>query len=245
MTHSALYEGTVRHRRFRVRAHEFRHSLALAYLDLDELPHLLGGRLVRPGPGLVRFRREDYLPAVTGPSLADAVRELVGQRTGETPTGPVRLLTQLRSFGHCFNPVSFVYCFDSEGRVQAIVSEVTNTPWGERRAYVLERDGEGPVLGGTFSKELHVSPFMAMDQRYRWRATEPGRTVSIHIESEQDGEPAFDATLALRRRPLTRRSLAGVTARYPAASMRVLALIYGHALRLKLKGVPLHPHPAR
>jgi uncharacterized protein len=244
VTHSALYEGTVRHRRFRVRGHEFRHSLALAYLDLDELPHLLGGRLVRRRPGLVRFRREDYLPGAPG-ALADAVRELVGQRTGRTPAGPVRVLTQLRSFGHCFNPVSFAYCFDTEERVQAIVSEVTNTPWGERRAYVLERDREGRVLGGTFSKELHVSPFMAMDQRYRWRATEPGPTVSIHIESEQDGERAFDATLALRRRPLTRRSLAGVTARYPAASMRVLALIYGHALRLKLKGVPLHPNPAR
>ena len=52
--HSALYEGTIRHRRFAVRSHEFRHRIAMAYVDLDELPRLLDGRLVRSRPGLVR-----------------------------------------------------------------------------------------------------------------------------------------------------------------------------------------------
>ena len=47
----------------------------------------------------------------------------------------------------------------------------------------------------------------------------------------------------MRRRELSRRTLAGITARYPAATARVLALIYAHALRLKLKGARVHPHP--
>ncbi|MEA2323929.1 MAG: uncharacterized protein QOD81_3779, partial [Solirubrobacteraceae bacterium] len=132
--HSALYEGTVRHRRFAVRHSEFRHRLALAYVDLDELPDLLGGRLASPRPGIVRFRRADYLGDPATP-LGDAVRGLVAERTGRDPGGPVRLLTQLRTLGHCFNPVSFYYCFDGEDRMQAMVAEVTNTPWGERHAY--------------------------------------------------------------------------------------------------------------
>ena len=61
MTASALYEGTIRHRRFADRPGEFTHRIAMAYLDLDELPELLGGRLVRSRPGLVRFRRSDHL----------------------------------------------------------------------------------------------------------------------------------------------------------------------------------------
>ena len=110
MTASAIYEGTIRHRRFAVRSHEFSHRMALAYLDLDELDGLLGGRLVADRPGLVRFRRADYLgdPSV---GLADAVRAAGGAPDGQAPTGPIRLLTQLRTFGHCFNPVSFYYCF--------------------------------------------------------------------------------------------------------------------------------------
>lgn len=244
MTTSALYEGTIRHRRFTERATEFTHRLALAYVDLDELPRLLGGRLLRRRPGLVRFRRADYLgdPAVP---LADAVRALVAERTGHAPEGPVRLLTNLRTLGHVFNPVSFYYCLDRDGELDTLVAEVTNTPWGERHAYVLARDGGAgdAVLRGSFDKALHVSPFMAMDQRYGWRAPAPGATLSVHIESREDGRPAFDATLGLRRTPFSSRALARVTARYPAATLRMLALIYGHALMLWVRGVPVQPHP--
>jgi DUF1365 family protein len=155
----------------------------------------------------------------------------------------VRLLTQLRSFGHCFNPVSFYYCFDEAGEhVQSVVAEVTNTPWGERHAYVVKRQGPG-ILKGDSEKVLHVSPFMDMDQRYDWRVADPGETLSVHIENSRDGERAFDATLSMRRRPLTRGTLAAVTARYPFATARVQALIYAHAVRLKLKGVRVRPHP--
>ena len=241
MNRSAIYEGTIRHRRFAVRKHEFRYRIGMAYVDLDELTSLLGGRLVRRRSGLVRFRRRDYLGDPTLP-LDVAVRALVAERLGSAPQGPIRLLTHLRTFGHCFNPVSFYYCFAPDGdRLEAIVAEVTNTPWGERHAYVLEAGAAIPR--GGFDKALHVSPFMPMDQRYTWRAPAPGATLSVQIESAREGERAFDATLGLKRRPLTRRALARTTARHPAATLRMLALIYGHAVALKLKGVPVNPHP--
>lgn len=244
MTRSAIYEGTVRHRRFRERSHEFRHKIAMVYVDLDELPGLLDGRLVRSRPGVVRFRRSDYLGASDVP-LADAVRARIREECdGWAPEGPVRLLTHLRTFGHCFNPVSFYYCFAADGeRLEAVIAEVTSTPWGESHAYVLPRTGESPILGGGFDKRLHVSPFMDMEQRYAWRAPAPGRTLSVHIESAQDGHTAFDATLGLKRAPLTRRTMAGITARFPAATLRMLALIYAHAVALKVKGVRVKPHP--
>lgn len=190
---SALYEGTIRHRRFAQRGHEFRHKIAMAYLD-------------------------------EGEGDAAVARALVRERTGTALDGPVRLLT----LGRGFNPVRFHYCFDGAERLRAIVAEVTNTPWGERHSYVL--DGSGPVLEGTHEKAMRVSPFMGMDQRYVWRAAEPGNTVSVHIESHEDGRKAFDATLSLRRRP-------GRAPRLPGGSLRATALIYGHAVLLRLKGV--------
>jgi DUF1365 family protein len=211
-----IYEGTVRHRRFAERSNEFTHKVALAYVDLDNPPG--GGRLVR-------FEPADYLGQ-------DAVRDLVEERVGQRPEGQIRLLTQLRTFGICFNPVSFYYCF-GDG-LEAVVADVTNTPWGERHSYVVS--GPGRVLKGESEKALHVSPFMGMDHRYDWRVTEPGETLSVHIESRRNGALAFDATLSMRRRPFSRRALA-------LGNARVLALIYGHALQLKLKGVGVHPHP--
>ena len=233
---SCIYEGTIRHRRLEPRR-SFQHRIALFYLDLEELPGLAGGRLVRPRPGLLRFRRADYLGR-DGRPLDDAVREAVDAGTGRRPEGPIRVLTQLRSFGHTFNPVSFYYCLDPAGqRVDAIVAEVTNTPWGEQHAYVV--DGNC----GEMVKALHVSPFMGMDHRYVVRAGTPGEHLSVQIESRHADTVRFEATIALRRVELTRRSVARVTWRYPLAGARTLALIYGHALGLKLAGARVSAHP--
>jgi dehydrogenase/reductase SDR family protein 12 len=149
---SCIYEGTIRHRRLQPRR-EFTHRLALAYLDLEELPRLLDGRLVGRRPALVPVRRRDYLgdPDV---SPDRAVRDLVNDRTGWRPKGPIRVLTHLRSLGHCFNPVSFYYCLGPTGAsVQNLVAEVTNTPWGERHAErvidsVLDMVLDRSVIGG-------------------------------------------------------------------------------------------------
>lgn len=257
MSVSCLYAGTVRHRRRRP-SRQFTYGLTLAYLDLEELPNLLGGRLTRPWPGLLRVRRRDLLGDPHTP-LQESVRETVRAATGIAPAGPIRVLTQPRSFGLCFNPVSFYYCFEPSGReVETIVAEVTNTPWRERHAYVLAAgtagaaeapdatgDASGRLLRDTAEKQLHVSPLMGMDQRYRFAATAPGETLSLHIEVGEDAQPVFDATLGLRRRDLNRGSLRRFALRNPFASVRVLALIYLQALRARLAGATYHPHPTR
>lgn len=177
-----------------------------------------------------------YLDA--GDSAAEAIRARVAAEAGSAPDGPVRVLTHPRGF----NPVSFYYCFDRGERLQALLAEVTNTPWGERESYVLTRgDREGCVLRAESQKLMHVSPFFGMDQRYDWRVAEPGTTLSVHIENREHGQRAFDATLSLRRHELTRTTLAATR----ASSLRVLPLIYGHAAAVRLSGIRTRPHPAR
>jgi DUF1365 family protein len=248
---SCLYEGGVRHRRFDEPADEFRYPLFMAYLDLDELPGLFDGMPLVSArrAALARFRRADYLGDPCVP-LKDAVWSLVGERTGSRPDGPVRLLTHMRCFGHCFNPVSFYYCFDRAGeRVVAVVAEVTNTPWGERHAYVMSVDrsadhGTLRLMRGQFSKRLHVSPLMGMDHTYDWRLSEPAGQLLVHIESHRpDGQSVFDATLSLRRREISPRSLADTLTRYPFLTLRIMTRIYSHALALKLRGATYFPHP--
>jgi DUF1365 family protein len=128
--------------------------------------------------------------------------------------------------------------------VRAVLAEVTNTPWGERHTYLLSpADGAPGVLCSRFEKALHVSPFMGMDHVYEARATEPGSELAVHIDSERGGERVFSATLTMERVALTPAAAARLSARYPLASARVLSLIYGHAVGLKLTGARVHPHP--
>lgn len=248
--HSALYTGRLSHRRVAPVTHAFGYRVTLVWLDLAELDQVFRGRWLwstrRPAPAWLR--RADHLgdPAVP---LDAAVRDRVECETGRRPAGPVRLLTQLRTFGLCFNPVSFYYCFDArDRRVEAIVAEVSNTPWNERHAYVLSApDGAAAAAPLRFrlAKAFHVSPFMPMDLDYDWRFSIPGERLVVRMENRRAGRKLFDASLALQRREITAGSLAATLARQPLASLTVLGRIYWQALRLALKRAPFHAHPTR
>lgn len=245
---SAVYEGIVRHRRYAPRPHDFRYRVAQLYLDLDELDQVFADRWFWSvgRRNLAEFRRSDFLGVATTP-LGDAVRDCVASATGNRPAGPIRLLTHLRYAGHSFNPVSFYYCYAADGtRLDYIVAEITNTPWHERHTYVLTTRAaqtKGAALQWTFAKAFHVSPFIPMDRAYAWQFTVPGRNLSVQMGVLQDGRHEFEASLALRRRPLDGASLSRVLRRFPLMTTQVVTAIYWNALRLWLKGTPVYAHP--
>ncbi len=246
---SCLYEGDVRHRRFTPVHHEFRYRLFLLYIDLDELPTLFRGRWLWSAdrPNLAWFRRGDHLGPPAQP-LAESVRDLVEARTGVRPSGAIRLLTHFRYFGFAMNPISLYYCFDSGDRVEFVVAEVNNTPWGEQHCYVLDpRPADRRVLAARVPKELHVSPFFDMNFDYHVRLTTPGESLVVQIENHErlsgTAQPAFDATLRLRRRPLTGPVLARALCLYPHMTGQVFAKIYWQAFQLWCLRIPFVPHP--
>jgi DUF1365 family protein len=175
--------------------------------------------------------------------LKQAVLDVVEARLGTRPAGPVRLLTQVRCLGYVFNPVTFYYCFAADAAtLEAIVAEITNTPWKERHAYVLPaRDGE---VRGSFQKVFHVSPFLGMRQRYRWLLTTPGDRLAVTMVNEEDGRDVFSATLALQRHELSRSRLWRLAIRQPFMAWRVHLGIYIQAWRLRRKSTPYFEHPA-
>ncbi len=249
MSASAVYEGWIRHRRFEPIEHTFCYPLFLLYLDLDELPEALdpyplwSARRAAPA----RFLRSDFMGDPKLP-LAQCARDTVAASSGHRPEGPIRLLAGLRYFGHSFNPVCFYYCFEEKGeRVEAVIADVRNIPWGERHPYVLARgDHAGKVLSDQLDKALHVSPLMGMDQTYAFHAGEPDERLLVHIESrplEGRGGPTFDATLNMKRRALSRALMLRLLARYPLVSLQVVAKIYAQSIRLRLKGAGYFPHP--
>ena len=246
--HSRIYKGWIRHRRLAPRRHRFRYRMFMLYIDLSELPSLFDGTPFWSArrPALAWFKRSDYLGRQNEP-LDQSVRDLVALRTGARPLGPIRLLTHLRYFGYCMNPVSFYYCFNAAGdALETIVAEITNTPWGERHQYVLPvADPAAALSQFRFDKAFHVSPFMPMDMQYRWNFSAPAERLLVHMQNFMRGEFVFDATLALRGEPITRAALLRALLSFPLMTAKVIGAIHWQALKLWLKRTPLHSHPGR
>jgi len=234
---SALYTGTIRHRRYVDTPHSFKYQLFMCLLDVDQLPGVCD--LERPWKWFVRFDRDDHL-GHKEQSLSEAVRDLVLQETGFRPSGPVLLLTHLRYFGYRMNPLSVYYCLDaSGGGIHALVLEVNNTPWNEQHCYVLDnREGSPHRVNAAFTKAFHVSPFLGMDYSYRCRAGAPGKNLVFHLENHREGRVDFDATLAMQRRTLNGGTLALALLHFPLMTMKVTAGIYYEAFRLWMKRAP-------
>lgn len=246
---SCLYRGALAHKRLTPVVNGFRYRLFMVYLDLAELDSVFKGRWLWSVERFnwATFWRRDHIRR-PGP-LVQVVREIVNEQLGFTPQGPIRMLTHLRYCGYCFNPISIYYCYAADAQtLEAIVTEVHNTPWGEE--YVRALDARrGPNDGAFYcfelDKEFHVSPFMPLDLHYVWRFTAPEEKLAAAMELFREGRQIFNVTLELERQPLDGRTLAKALLRWPVMTGRVVLAIYWQAVRLKCKGVPFYSHPTQ
>ncbi|MGD8784196.1 MAG: DUF1365 domain-containing protein, partial [Thioalkalispiraceae bacterium] len=219
-------------------------------LDLDELDTVFKKRWFwsTSKPAIAWFKRSDYLGENNIP-LKEAVYQRVEELTGKRPQGPVRLLTHLRYLGYVFNPVSFYYCYDkTDTYIETIVAEITNTPWGERHSYVLPLTDEmrkKSHMRFELDKEFHISPFMDMDMRYDWRFTQPADLLTVHMNNFDNDKKVFDATLSMKKRPMTAANCARALTVFPLMTTKVIFGIYWEALRLFIKRIPFYNHPEK
>lgn len=217
----------------------------MAYVDLAELA---AGSLdrwpvfsSRTPFALTSLLSRDHLVNEPGEELDAGVRALVHGATGVWPTGPVRLLTNLRILGVEFNPVSFYYVFEGE-EVAHVVAEVSNFPWFEQHTYVLSRaPGECRFEG--CEKAFHVSPFMGMDLRYEWIVRTPAERLGVCISLVKQGDSFFTATLDASRRPFSAAGILWMQITHPMQTVRIMVAILYEAVKLFRRGLRFFPHP--
>jgi DUF1365 family protein len=245
---SAIYSGTLRHRRFEPVRHEFTYPLFMAFLDVDRIPELMK---VSPFTSYNRFNWAGFHDADHYGDPQVTLRRRLETSAAENgirlPNGPIYLLTHLRYLGYNFNPISLFYCYTKEGALDTILAEVNST-FGESHNYWLSAANQiGKPGSGTYRcpKRIHVSPFMPMRLDYRFVLPSPGERLVAHMNTLEGERSAFDATLRLRRQPWNASALHGALMRFPWMTAKVIAAIHWEALKLHWKKVPVFTHPAR
>lgn len=241
--HSALFVGSVWHKRFRPRVHEFKYPIFQCFLDLDDLPRIQQQHrfFSVDRPNLISFRESDYLdPDRVG--LRQSVLDFASRHT-DVAIDRVMVLSQPRIFGLAFNPLSIFYLYQKDQLV-GLVAEVHNTPWNERHRYFVPCDSSEPIHHYEHVKGFHVSPFNPMELDYRWRFNEPADVLSVSLDVRQQHNPDihyFCAAFSLEREPIAK--LSSLLIRFPLAAVTTVIRIYYHAVKLWLKKVPFHDHP--
>ena len=245
---SAIYSGTLRHRRFEPARHDFTYPLFMAFLDIDHIPELMK---ISPFTSYNRFNwasfhERDHFGEPAAP-LRERLTTDAARQGIRLPDGPILLLTHLRYLGYNFNPISLFYCYSRQGALETVLAEVNNT-FGESHNYWLSAANRVPLPNANIfrcPKAMHVSPFLPMQLDYRFVLAPPGERLAVQMNTLKGEHSLFDATLRLRREPWSASSIHRALLRFPWMTAKVTAAIHWEALRLYLKKVPVFTHPAR
>lgn len=244
---NSIYEGFISHRRFLPKLHQFTYKIFMFCFDIDNIP---GAFKDTRWFSLERFnwfsfKRKNHLGPVTEP-LSQSVRDYIHAKTGKTVTGKIYLLTHLATMGYCFNPISLYMVLKPDSdELDMLLTEVTNTPWAERHVYVLDSPAaiKKNIYQYIFNKSLHVSPFMEMNHEYHLNFKIDQNQLILHMDSYQNREHIFDASLSLTSQSLNKTNVHKIMRRYPFITYKVTAAIYWEALKLFIKRVPFYAHP--
>ena len=241
---SAIYSGTVAHRRLRPRMHFLKYRAFWMLLDLDELPTLDRSfrRFSHNRFNLFSFHDRDH-----GDSSGRPLRLWVEGHLKEAGIafdgGPIRLLCLPRILGYVFNPISVYFCYLKDGTLKAILYEVNNT-FGQRHSYLIPVEPNGRrMVEQTCSKLLYVSPFNDMEMSYEFKVLPPGETIAVGIDALDARGLLITTALSGKRKAFSDRAILSTFLAHPLLTLKVIVAIHWEALRLWLKGVKMTQRP--
>ncbi|NVJ66791.1 MAG: DUF1365 domain-containing protein [Gammaproteobacteria bacterium] len=255
MLEEGFFIGKIRHNRYKPKSHRFEYSMYWSLLDLElvEANSNKYSYLSSEKWNILSFRAKDFF-CRHNKTNKGSIQDFIKEKTGKCFSGKVLLLSHLRFLGFNFNSVSFYFCINKQGVLEHIVSEITNTPWGERHPYLLSCDNDskrGDCYIFNFEKEFHISPFVSMEMDYQWLFKIEQNQLRIHMKvNKKNAEPSqsnnskvIDVTFTGNHLPLSQSNINRMLLKHSFQPLKMAWRIYWQALKLWLKKIPFYSHP--
>tara|TARA_R110002110_G_scaffold119309_2_gene293726 strand:- start:7061 stop:7813 length:753 start_codon:yes stop_codon:yes gene_type:complete len=244
MRENILFSGTLRHRRFIPKVHEFTYKVFYFYFNINELASLCDtiSFLSQEKFNYLSFYRKNYIGDASQP-ISETVNKLLSSQNTK-PSSDVFMMTQLSHLGFCFNPISLYFTYQDD-MLQSLIADVQNTPWGEKHPYVLTNpnDISHQSYAFQFLKKLHVSPFFDMRFVYDLNLKLTKENFIVHMQNMKDDIKHFDVTLSMQGVPFSANALKKLIVKHPFVSQKIILSIYWQALKLYIKRIPFVSHP--
>jgi len=220
------------HKRLIPKVNQFTYGvyyLVLPISDIDNLSLL---------PPFLTFKKKDH-GARNGEDLKLWIYSILRENKISCD-GEIMLVCMPRIFGYVFNPVSFWFCLDKQGKLKAVLSEVNNT-FGETHSYLCFNSDKSEIKPDDIfdsEKLFHVSPFLSREGSYKFRFDYREDKIGIWIDYyNKQSEKTLLTTLAGKVTPLTKKNLVKHFFKYPLVTVKVISLIHYQAFKLFAKGI--------
>jgi len=237
---AVIYEGYVRHHRFKPKKHYLCYRVFSFLVDVDGLDDL-SDRLKYFSRN--RFNLFSFYDRDHGSGKPDDISRWVRrhlERANLPLDGRIEMLFCPRMFGYAFNPITVYYCYDGRNQLMAILYAVRNT-FGERHGYLILVNKEGKLIHQYADKLLHVSPFVDMNMKYHFMLNRPCENLSLTVKVDDGEGHLLNANFSARAHPMEARTLKRLVWRYPFMTLKVVAGIHWEAIKLLAKGLRLRP----
>ena len=233
---SCIYNGIVKHQRFKPIEHSLNYKTFSMLLDLDEIENLAKNISIFSLNkfNIFSFYNIDH-GARDGGSLKDWVQKNIKKFNISKNITKIKLLCYPRVFGYVFNPLSIFYCYENND-LRAIFYEVKNT-FNEQHTYIFNVKNNQNLIQHNCRKKFHVSPFIEMNCNYFFRLLRPGEKISVVIDQYQENEKILFASQDGKRANFTSSELIKSYLKHPLMTFKIIVAIHFEAFKLWIKGI--------
>jgi len=250
MTSDCLYIGTVFHKRHTPKKHEFKYNVFTIFADLDQLENITQKSYFFSINrfNLVSFHEADYGDPSSSKigSLKERLLLLLAKnKIDVSQVEKIKVLAYPRVLGFAFNPLTVFYCYGKNKKNIAIIYEVRNT-FSERHNYIYSIPKNASLKDNhTAKKCFHVSPFFDRQGTYNFSIVQPSEKVKVTIDYEHDGQTRLTAGFSGNRKEISDQVILSLSFKMPFMTLKVMGGILVEAVKLKLKGLKVFPHPEK
>lgn len=232
MSHRIL-DGTIYHKRFLPKVHEFNYKFFMIDMDLDSMDSLKKPLISYNSFNLFSFYSKDHFGK--SEEFIENVEELLKKLDIKKGTH-MRFVTLPRILGFVFNPISALIIFE-EKVPRYMVCEVHNYNGG-RVVYPIElKTRDGYRYYGDTLKDMYVSPFFKRDGEYKFSLTYDHKGMGLNITLKEDGVKKLVSVLKLEHLAYRNSSILSMFFKHTLLTTWVVTRTLYQSLKLKLKGL--------
>jgi uncharacterized protein len=231
---SCIYNGVVKHQRFKPIEHSLNYKTFSLLLDLDEIESLAKNISIFSLNkfNIFSFYNLDH-GARDGSPLKDWVLKNIKKFYISNNITKIKLLCYPRILGYVFNPLSIFYCYENND-LRAIFYEVKNT-FNEQHTYIFKVKNSEKIEQKC-KKKFYVSPFIDMETYYNFKLLNPKKKLSIFIKQTYREETVLTATQIGDKKEFSFKQLLINFFKYPLMTIKIISSIHYEAFFLWKKG---------